>query len=81
MKTRINPKTGREEYWIEPSGLPGIWVARGFCDRCYRFNKCLGFLDIDDREWNELENMMDQLLNNTERLESIVLEKQLNKCC
>ena len=30
MKTRINPKTGREEYWNQPEGLPGIWMERGF---------------------------------------------------
>ena len=26
MKTRINPKTGREEFWNQPEGLPGIWM-------------------------------------------------------
>ena len=42
MKTRINPVTGREEYWNEPPGLPGLWIPRGFCDRCHPFNQCLG---------------------------------------
>ena len=34
MKTRINHETGKEEYWNQPPGLPGIWMTRGFCDRC-----------------------------------------------
>ena len=37
MKTRINPETGKEEYWNQPPGLPGIWMTRGFCDRCQPF--------------------------------------------
>ena len=30
MKTRINSKTGREEYWNQPEGLHGIWWKEAF---------------------------------------------------
>jgi hypothetical protein len=80
MKTRINPVTGREEYWNEPPGLPGIWMTRGFCDRCYPFNKCLGFMNLSDKEWNDLENKVDELVNDRAKLESVIVEKQLKKC-
>ena len=53
--TRINPKTKKEEIWLQPHGLPGIWTERGFCDRCTPFNKCLGLKEIDDRDWNQME--------------------------
>ncbi len=80
MKTRINPVTGREEYWNEPPGLPGLWIRRGFCDRCHPFNQCLGLMNISDEEWNDLENMVDELVNNPSKLDSIVESKQLKKC-
>ena len=30
MKTRINPKTGREEFWNQHLKLQGILINRGF---------------------------------------------------
>jgi hypothetical protein len=80
MKTRINPVTGREEYWNEPPGLPGLWIPRGFCDRCHPFNQCLGLMNISDEEWNDLENKVDELVNDRVKLESVIVEKQLKKC-
>ena len=80
MKTRINPKTGREEFWNEPLGLPGIWMTRGFCDRCYPFNKCLGLMELSENEWNNLENMVDELVNNPSKLEGVFDNRQLKKC-
>jgi hypothetical protein len=50
MATRINAKTGREEFWNQPAGLPGIWVHRGFCERCHPFNKCMGLAELTDAE-------------------------------
>ena len=58
MKTRINPKTGREEYWNQPNGLPGIWMERGFCQRCKPFNKCMGLLDLTVAEWENVEELI-----------------------
>jgi len=55
IKTRINPKTKKEEIWVQPEGLPGIWSERGFCDRCKPFNDCLGLREIDDRDWAQME--------------------------
>ena len=34
IQTRIDPKTGREQIWVKPEGLPGLWVTRGLCDCC-----------------------------------------------
>lgn len=58
MKTRTNPTTGREEYWNQPEGLPGIWMQRGFCARCNPFNECMGFLDLSEDEWRSLEALI-----------------------
>ena len=55
IKTRINPKTKKEEIWVQPYEKPGIWVQRGFCDRCQPFNDCLGLMEIDDRDWAQME--------------------------
>jgi hypothetical protein len=72
MKTRINPKTGREELWVQPEGLPGIWMTRGFCDRCQQFNKCMGFLELTDEEWKSVEDLI------RETNDLVNLEKSLN---
>ena len=55
IKTRINPKTKKEEIWIQPDGKPGICVQRGFCERCEPFNDCLGLMEINDRDWAQME--------------------------
>jgi hypothetical protein len=60
MKTRINPKTGRQEFWNQPLGLPGIWMTRGFCDRCQPFNQCLGLLELSDDECKSVTNLIDE---------------------
>ena len=79
MKTRINPVTGREEYWNEPPGLPGIWMTRGFCDRCYSFNKCLGLLNLSDDEWKSVENLIDET-KNIINVETVIKSKDLKTC-
>jgi hypothetical protein len=79
MKTRINPKTGREEYWNEPPGLPGIWMTRGFCDRCYPFNKCLGLLNLSDEEWKSIEDLIVET-KNILNVEEVIKSKDLNTC-
>lgn len=79
MKTRINPVTGREEYWNEPPGLPGIWMPRGFCDRCHPFNKCLGLANLSNEEWKSVENLIDET-NNIINLENVIKSKQLKTC-
>lgn len=60
MKTRINPTTGREEFWNQPPGLPGIWMERGFCMRCKPFDQCMGFLELSMEEWKSLEDFISQ---------------------
>ena len=79
MKTRINPTTGREEFWNEPPGLPGIWMTRGYCDRCLPFKKCMGFLELSDQEWEELEEMIDDSLDSS-KIKGALVGKQLKKC-
>jgi hypothetical protein len=52
---RYNTVTGRKEFYIEPKGLPGYWTALGLCDRCYKYNKCLGLAKLSAEEWQEFE--------------------------
>ena len=79
MKTRINPKTGREEFWNQPEGLPGIWMTRGHCDRCEPFNKCMGFLNLTDAEWKSVENLISET-NDFVSLEKSPNLSKLKKC-
>lgn len=51
---RISPKTGKLENWVQPKGLPGIWLEPGFCDRCKPYNKCHGFTSIPADEWKSI---------------------------
>jgi hypothetical protein len=51
---RISPKTGKLENWVQPDGLPGIWLEPGFCDRCKPYNNCHGFSKIPDDEWESI---------------------------
>ena len=51
---RINPKTGKLENWVQPDGLPGIWLEPGFCDRCKPYNNCHGFSKIPNDEWESI---------------------------
>jgi hypothetical protein len=79
MITRINAKTGREEFWNQPEGLPGIWMTRGFCDRCQPFNKCMGLLDLTDSEWESMENLISET-NDILSLEKSQNLSKLKKC-
>ena len=79
MKTRINPVTGREEYWNEPPGLPGLWIPRGFCDRCHPFNQCLGLMNLSDDEWKSVENLIDET-KNIINVETVIKSKDLKTC-
>ena len=60
IQTRLDPKTGREQIWVKPEGLPGLWVTRGFCDRCEAYKECLGLLSLTDTEWKDLEELISQ---------------------
>lgn len=53
-KSRINPTTGQLEYWSQPPGLPGIWLAPGFCSRCQPYKKCFGLSVIEEEDWRAL---------------------------
>jgi hypothetical protein len=79
MITRINPVTGREEFWNQPPGLPGIWMTRGYCERCKPFGECLGFFSLSDEEWKEVENLVEET-NNIEAATKIASDKKLSKC-
>ena len=59
-QTRLDPETGREQIWVKPEGLPGIWITRGFCDRCEVYKECLGLLSLTDLEWKEVENLISE---------------------
>ena len=76
---RINDETGREEFWNQPAGLPGIWMTRGYCVRCEQFNQCLGLLDLSEAEWSEIENLISQT-NNLLVVKDVIKEKDLKTC-
>lgn len=79
MITRINARTGREEIWLQPEGLPGIWVHRGFCERCHPFNKCMGLAELTDAEWESMENLISET-NDILSLEKSPDLSRLKKC-
>lgn len=79
MKTRINPETGKEEYWNQPPGLPGIWMTRGFCGRCQPFYTCLGLIDLSDAEWQSVENLMAET-NDILGVKKVLEKKDLKTC-
>lgn len=58
MEKRINQTTGKTEYKIAPQGLPEIWVASFFCDRCKEYEECLGFDKLSDKEWAEANSLI-----------------------
>lgn len=70
---RYNTFTGRKEFYIEPEGLPGYWTALGLCDRCYKYNKCLGLASFTEKEWLEFENTAKTALKGS----STVVKKML----
>ena len=55
---RINAESGREEVWVQPPGLPGIWIENGYCVRCEQFNQCLGLQDLSESEWANIQNLI-----------------------
>jgi hypothetical protein len=79
MKTRKNPLTGKEEYWNQPPGLPGIWMTRGYCDRCSPFLECLGFDALSEEEWQEVENLVAET-NRIEAAHKFSTDKKLKRC-
>ena len=76
---RINAETGREEFWNQPAGLPGIWMTRGYCDRCEQFSQCLGLLNLSEDEWSKIENLITQT-NNLLVVKNVIKEKELKAC-
>ena len=59
-KRRISPITGKEQVWVQPPELPGIWMhhLRELCERCKTFNKCLEFKSLSDAEWEEVAKLI-----------------------
>ena len=72
---RINAESGREEFWNQPAGLPGIWMTRGFCDRCEQFNQCLGLQDLSESEWANIQNLIPQA-NKLFFIKEVIKEKK-----
>jgi len=52
METRLNV-FGQKEVKIQPKGLPVIWVEM-YCKRCRPFQECLGYKELSDSEWREV---------------------------
>lgn len=59
METRVNT-LGEKEVKIQPEGLPAIWVKM-YCDRCRRFQECLGFNDLNEDEWQEMDKVISDI--------------------
>ena len=59
METRVNT-LGEKEVKIQPEGLPAIWVKM-YCDRCRRFQECLGFNDLNEDEWQEMDKVISSI--------------------
>ena len=59
---RINPITGKEQVWVQPEGLPGIWMnaKRELCERCKPFNECLRLDSLSDNEWCEVTDVIEE---------------------
>lgn len=76
---RINAESGREEVWVQPAGLPGIWIENGYCVRCEQFNQCLGLQDLSESEWSKIENLITQT-NNLLLVKEVIKEKDLKTC-
>jgi hypothetical protein len=78
---RICPKTGRLENWVQPDGLPGIWLEPGFCDRCKPFNDCRGFSKIPDNEWESISEELGENINLDSLIELCKLyDYKIEKC-
>lgn len=72
IQKRIDPETGREQIWVKPDGLPGLWVTRGYCERCEPFKDCLGFLSLSDEEWADVEALIADANSTAEVKERVV---------
>ncbi len=72
IQKRNDPETGREQIWVKPDGLPGLWVTRGYCERCEPFKDCLGFLSLRDEEWASVEVLIADTNSKTAVKERIV---------
>jgi hypothetical protein len=72
IQKRIDPETGREQIWVKPDGLPGLWVTRGYCVRCEPFKDCLGFLSLSDEEWASVEALVADANSTAEAKEHVV---------
>ena len=59
METRINVLE-ETEVWIQPDGLPGIWVRTGLCHKCKPYEECLGFSRLSYGEWHQLNTLISQ---------------------
>ena len=73
IEYRTNPVTGKEEFWNQPQGLPGV------CDRCKPLNECLGLINLEEQEWESVENLITQTTNLLE-IKGQLKVKELKPC-
>ncbi len=55
---KVDPKTGKILYKVQPEGLPALWVEDGLCDRCEPYKKCLGLSTLEEEQWRELKAIL-----------------------
>lgn len=75
---RTNPDTNKLEIKLEPDGLPPIWVSV-LCNRCEKFQECLGFKNLTEEEWNKVDFFIKNL--NTASTEAIKLQEEFHLEC
>ncbi|MDP3556113.1 MAG: hypothetical protein Q8T03_01995 [Bacteroidota bacterium] len=73
-ESKIDTKTGKTLYKVQPEGLPAIWIADEQCERCESYGKCLGLQNLSEDEWSELS-----ILLNTSALTDSFIEEVKEK--
>ncbi|MDP3557115.1 MAG: hypothetical protein Q8T03_07050 [Bacteroidota bacterium] len=59
-KFRVDPKTAKVLYKVQPEGLPALWIEDGLCDRCKEYGKCLEVKDLSEEDWFEFKFKIEQ---------------------
>lgn len=54
-------------------GKPTIWLGDSECERCRPYNKCLGFDNLTEEEWLEVQGIL------VEAKELVVAINQIGK--
>jgi hypothetical protein len=73
-ESKIDKKTGKTLYKVQPDGLPAIWIEDGHCQRCESYGRCLGFQGLTEEDWKDLQQIL-----NTQNLTDALLKELHHK--